>query len=171
MKQRSLFISTATGFLLVSNLSFAQPSTPAAPPSADPKSANRTKPVATSPAVGLYNTRGSRNTEMVIERDGENLKISLSGGSDTKDGAAMAGTCSMVAVGQLKGNKILATLVPFKTQTNEVKAEDVRKSPATIAITFSGPNKRFDKANLTAQSSGICGVRNVLSGTFYRSKP
>jgi hypothetical protein len=171
MKQRFLFTCTAAGFLLVSNLSFAQTTAPAASPGADLKSANKTKQVAKGSAVGLYSTRGSRNTEMVVEREGESLKISLTGGSDTKDGASMAGSCSMVAVGQLKGNKILAAMIPFKTQTNEVKAEDVRKSPATIAVTFSGPNKGFDKATVTAQSSGICGLRNVLGGTFYRSKP
>jgi hypothetical protein len=171
MKKCFLFTSTAAGFLLMSGLSFAQPTAPAVSPSADSKSATKTKPLAKSPAAGVYNTRGSRNTEMVVERDGENLKISLSGGSDTKDGAATAGTCSMVAVGKLKSNKILANMIPFKTQTHEVKAEDVRKSPATIAIAFSGTNKGFDKASVTAQSSGICGVGNNLGGTFYRAKP
>ncbi len=170
MKQRFLFTATAVGFLLIFNLSFAQPTAPAASSSANSNSAIKTKPVAKSPAVGLYITRGSRNTEMVVEREGDSLKISLSGGSDSKDGASMAGSCSMVAVGQLKGNKVLATMIPFKTQTNEINAEDIRKSPATISITFSGPIKGFDKATVTAQSSGICGLRSVLGGTFYRTK-
>lgn len=125
------------------------PAFPAAAPAAD--------------LAGRYEQEGPRTGVMTVAPAGGEWRLSLRGGSDPSDGAAVAADCELEVQGPLRDGRIIAPVVPFEGETVTVTARQLAANPATVTaeVTPGGLRVSTDYAG--------CGLGSDLSGLYRRA--
>jgi len=110
---------------------------------------------------GKYHRTDPASSDMTIARNGNLWHIAIDGAGPPNGGNTPA-DCSLEAEGPLVNGQIKANIVPFKNDTTEVSADDLKTSPGTVVVQLTASGVTVAQASV----DGFCGLGSDLTGSY-----
>jgi hypothetical protein len=146
---RYLIVAVVTGLAMagLAGCKESKPAAPAPPPATAQATVAPAPPVPAEPVlkdVMKFAHVAPIGADLELKKVGDSWHVTLLGGADQRDGAAVAADCELRGEGALVGGKIEAVLVPFEGDITSVTADDVKEHPGKIIVTFGDGAAKVD---------------------------
>ncbi len=116
--------------------------------------------------VGIYALLHNPLTTLEIKAEEDIFTVLLSGGVVKEEGLSAPADCYIKAIGELKGERLLARFAPVETETFIYSETDAKREDRRLEMVF-----KKDKAEVIfADTFGYCGLNVSFLGIYQHRK-